>query len=173
MEEITEENIKKLIAKVPKDTGAIERLVLANDGTVQTLLSVLFNIPIKVEVIAQKEYSTYIIRWAKLVAEYSPDIKFTVCLAESVVDKTTSYSGFINGLREKKMGVGQLLSSLHINTDRELLGFHSDDSNFSRTYSITSVKSDDVNERPINIIITEVFPKAAFRRIDDETLGTI
>ena len=160
MEEITESNIKKLIEMIPKNTDAIERLVLANDGAVQTLLSVLFSVPIKVEVISQKEFSTYIIRWAKLVAEYSPDVEFTVCLAESVIDKTTSYQGFINGLREKRMGIGQLISSLGLRTDRELLGFHSDDSNFSRTYAITSLKSDDINERPLNIIITEVFPKA-------------
>lgn len=165
-EEVTEENIKKLIDKLPKNTTAIERLVLANSGTVQTLLSVLFNVPIKVEVIAQKEFSTYIIRWVQLVAEYSPEIKITVCLAESVIDKTTSYQGFIIGIKERKLNIGQLISSLKITTERELLGFHADDSNFSRTYSITSVLNEDINTRPLNITITEVFQKSAFKRLE-------
>lgn len=166
MEEITTDNIKQLINKVPKNASAIERLVLANDGTVQTLLSVLFSVPIKVDVIAQKEYQTYIIRWSQLVAEYSPDIRFTVCLAESVIDKNTTYQGFLNGIREKHMGIGQLIASLGIKTNRDLLGFHSDDSNFSRTYNIHSIKNDDINERPLNVTITEVFSKSAFYKVD-------
>ena len=165
-EEVTEENIKKLINSIPKNTTAIEKLILANSGTVQTLLSILFDIPIKAEVIAQKEFSTYIIRWVQLVAEYSPETKFTVCLAESVIDKTTSYQGFISGIKEKKMNIGQLISSLKIITERELLGFHVDNSNFSRTYIITSVLSEDINTRPLNITITEVFQKSVFKRLE-------
>lgn len=164
-EEVTEENIKNLIDKIPKNTTPIEKLILANSGTVQTLLSVLFDVPIKVEVIAQKEFSTYIIRWVQLVAEYSPDVKLSVCLAESVIDKTTSYRGFVTGIKEKKMNIGQLMSSLKLTTERELLGFHADNSSFSRTYNITSIP-DDINVRPLNITITEVFQKEAFKRLE-------
>ncbi len=165
-EEVTEENIKKLIEKIPLDATPLEKVILANTGTVQTLLSVIFSTPVKVEVIAQKEFSTYIIRWVQLVAEYSPEVKITVCLAESVIDKTTSYQGFISGIREKRMNIGQLMSSLKLRTERELLGFHADNSSFSRTYNITTIPGEDINVRPLNITITEVFQKSTFKRLE-------
>jgi hypothetical protein len=168
MEEITTENIEKLIGKIPIEANAIERLVLGNDGTVQTLLSVLFGVPVKVEVISQIEMANCIVRWSKLVAEYSPDVKFVVCLAESIIDTTDTYNGFINGIKERKLGIGQLIAALGLKTNRVLLGFHSDDSNFSRTYSIVSSKTDDLDldKTKLNIIITEVFPKAVFMKSD-------
>lgn len=169
MEEVTEQNIKDLIGKMPKESNAIERLVLCNEGTVQTLLSVLFKVPIKVEVLSQIEESTYIIRWSRLIAEYSDELKIVVCLAESVIDKNTSYNGFINGIHEKNMGIGQLISAIKLRTNRTLLGFYSDNNSFARTYTIKSVVSDNlgsINERPLKITITETFLKEAFLRLD-------
>lgn len=164
MEEVTEENIKKLINKIPKDCDPLERVVLANEGTVQTLMSVLFGVPIKVEVISQIELSSVIVRWARLIADYGSGMVITVCLAESVIDKSTSYNGFMNGIREKNSGIGQLLSACCIKTTRELLGFYSDSSIFSRTYRISG--GDSRIEKEVSIIITEVFQKDAFKMLN-------
>lgn len=165
-EEVTEENIKKLIEKIPQDSTALERVILANSGTVQTLLSVLFGVPIKVEVISQIEKENYFVRWSKLVADFSPEIKFTVCLAESVISKDIIYKGFITGIRERTIGIGQLISALKIQTERKLLGFYNDSISFSRTYSIESINNNEIDKNQLYIIITEVFPKDVYKRLD-------
>lgn len=161
MKELNDENIKILIDKIPNESSSIEKLILANESTVTTLLSVLFGVPIKVEVISQIEHENYIIRWTKLIADYSPDVKFTVCLAESIIDKDNHYDGFINGIREKRWGIGQLIASIGLATERTLLGFYSDQNTFSRTYSIESLGS----AKPLKMTITEVFPKEAYEKL--------
>ena len=154
-EEVTEENIKKLLDKLPENLIVIEKLILCNEGTNQTLLSVLFGIPIRVEVISQVEFHGVIIRWVRLVAEYAPDNKVTVCLAESAI--YTELNGFKNGIREKHFGIGQLISALKLDTKRELLGLYSDENVFSRTYRLSTENGS------LNAIITEVFPKQPFK----------
>lgn len=166
MEEITEENIKELIKKIPADATALEKVILANTGTVQTLMSVVFGVPIKVEVIAQTESDGYIVRWAKLVANYGGGEVITVALAESIIDKKTDLNGFLTGIREKTMGIGQLLSACCIRTERTLLGFYCDKNVFSRTYNISTYGHDEKIGRDLNITITEVFQKDAFKRLE-------
>lgn len=163
MEEATEENIKELLKKIPENLSPLERLILSNEGTVQTFLSVLFKVPIKVVVLSQNDFDGVIIRWSKLVACYAPDNEVTVCLAESVI--STDINGFKNGIREKHFGIGQLISALGIITRRRLAGFYSDDTVFSRNYLI-----EDIGMTPpgnnIRIMITEVFPKEVFRKAE-------
>lgn len=162
-DEPTEENIKELLNKIPSDTSSVERVVLANPGTVQTLLSVLFKVPIKVIVLSQTEFEGVIIRWTKLVATYSPDIEATVCLAQSVI--SSDNPGFITGIREKKMGIGQLISAKGLATRRRIVNFYSDESVFSRVYAIEDVGMTEKGNF-IRIIITELFPKKAFEKIE-------
>ncbi len=166
MEEVTEANIKKLIEKIPADATPLEKVILANTGTVQTLMSVIFGVPIKVEVIAQTESNSYIVRWVRLLADYGGGEIITVALAESIIDKKTDLNGFLTGIREKNMGIGQLLSACCIRTERTLLGFYCDKNVFSRTYNISTYGSDADAGRQLNITITEVFQKSAFKRLE-------
>jgi len=167
MDEIThEDNIKTLIEKIPKDSTPLEKVILGNEGTVQTLLSIVFGVPIKIEVLSQIETETYVVRWVRLVADYGNNLVITVCLAESIIDKNNVFEGFLNGIREKNMGIGQLLSACGIRTVRELLGFYSDKSTFSRNYSISTYGYDIRAGRGFKIIITEVFQKDAFKRLE-------
>ena len=167
MEEIThKDNIKKLIEKIPQDSTPLEKIILANEGTVQTLMSVVFGVPIKIEVLSQIETETYIVRWVRLVADYGDNLTITVCLAESIIDKNDIFEGFLTGIREKSMGIGQLLSACGIRTQRELLGFYSDKNTFSRNYSISTYGYDIRAGRGFKIIITEVFQKSAFERLE-------
>lgn len=163
-EEPTEENLKQLIDRIPYQLSSLERLILCNEGTVQTLLSVLFMVPIKVEVILQKEIGSVLVRWARLVAEYAPDNIQTVCLAESIIDMKNSPDGFTNGIYEKHFGIGQLISALRIRTSRNFLGFYCDDTVFSRTYEIVGEKTDAWN-KSLSVIITEVFPKERYKKL--------
>lgn len=165
MEEVTEENIKKLLAKIPDSTSSVERLILCNEGTVQTLLSVLFKVPIRVEIISQVEHDHYMIRWTKLIAYHSVSNQQVVCLAQSVIDKENAFNGFLTGIREKKLGIGQLISAIEVETKRDILGFYSDSNIMSRTYTINTIPfiREIEEDKSIFVTITEVFPKEAFK----------
>ena len=159
-----EKKIGELLGKLDKyEMGTLERVILANDGTVQSLLSVVFRVPISVEVISQMELFGSIYRWVKLVANYNT-IERTVALAMSVVPIEGNSKDFIEGLKERKLGIGQLLSSLGFVTKRELQGFCSDDSTFARVYRITGNKiKEDVG---CDLLITEIFPRESYEKIE-------
>lgn len=159
------------------DLTPLERIILCNEGTVQSLLSMLFMVPVEVEVISQLEESGVIIRWTKLVANYAPDNRVTVCLAESVIPIEKNSTGFINGIREKQWGIGMLLEGVGVQTTREILGIYADEQIFSRTYRILGagripagvhVSSGIMQMRDdrADIIITEVFPKAVYKKLE-------
>lgn len=174
MDEITHEaNIKRLIEIIPKDSTPLEKVILGNEGTVQTLMSIVFGVPIKVEVLSQVEEDSYIVRWVRLVADYGSNEIITVCLAESVINKNTEFNGFLTGIREMNMGIGQLLSSCGIKTERELIGFYSDRSSFARTYRIKTSGMNAKAGRELSIIITEVFQKDSFKRLQNDRKNII
>lgn len=164
LEEISTESIKNMLKKIPDNLSPVERLILANESTVQTLLSVLFKVPVEVEILDQidtQSNPSVIIRWSKLVASYSPECKITVCLAQSVI--TSDNPGFMNGIREKMMGIGQLIAAKELVTRRRIRGFYTDENVFSRIYEIEDVSMTESGSH-ISCLITEVFPKEAFNK---------
>lgn len=167
---LEEKKLEELLGKLDKyGLSTIERLILANDGTVQSLLSVVFRTPIAVEVISQMELFGNIYRWVKLVARYNKTEDKTVCMAMSVIPVEENSKEFIAGLKEQKVGIGQLLSALNFVTKRELLGFYSDELTFARVYRITGNRIKDIkvhecqqSEEKCDLLITEVFPKKLY-----------
>lgn len=156
-EEPTEENLKQLIDAIPGGLSPVERVLLCNYGTNQTLLSVLFEIPIRVTILSQHSFGDTIIRWAQLVAEYSPNNVVTVCLAESVIPKQKNPRGLLAALGEGKMGIGQVIQACQLKARREILGFFADDNIIARTYTLTG---------DVEILITEIFPREAIRKAE-------
>jgi chorismate-pyruvate lyase len=161
--------IQKLIDKLSKyELTPLERVILANDATVQSLLSVIFRIPVQVEVIAQVELNRNIYRWVRLVADYSEAGKITTCLAMSIIPTGLNDFQFVEGIRDKQKGIGQLLSELDFKIKREILGFYADETVFSRTYRITGSRITEYNrEEKCDILITEVFPRSVFRKVEE------
>lgn len=147
MEEITEKSINKLLLSLPDGLSAIERAILANEGTVQSFLSVLCNTPVKVEVISQRDYPGIIVRWAKLIIEDSKGVQTVVCLAESIITKDEN-ENLTTMIKGGQKGIGQIIKELGLQTTRRLEGFHNDAETFARTYTI---------QGECNIVITEVF----------------
>ena len=147
MEEITEDSINKLLLSLPDGLNAIERAILANEGTVQSFLSVLCSTPVKVEVISQRDYPGIIVRWAKLITEDSRGVQTVVCLAESIITKNEN-ENLITMIKGGQKGIGQIIKELGLQTTRRLEGFHNDAETFARTYTI---------QGECNIVITEVF----------------
>lgn len=147
MEEVNGDSINKLLESLPDKLKTVERMIMVNEGTVQTLLSVLCRTQVEVEVISQYEIADVIIRWSKLVAVYEDGRQVVVCLAESIIP-TSSSPDFITMINDREKGIGQIIKAIGLQTSRSIKGFHADDKTFARTYSI---------EGDCNMVITEVF----------------
>ncbi|MDO9556064.1 MAG: hypothetical protein Q7J82_00565 [Coriobacteriia bacterium] len=169
IEEVTTLNIQSLIDKIPVNSderyrlSPLEKVILCNDGTVQTLLSVLFGVPIKVEVLHQEDLGLYILRQSQLIAEYAPDNIIQVCWAESMISKSGNPEGFITGIMERGMGIGQLITALGINTRRELKAMSCGRELFTRSYKIYNVGEKQPN---IDIMITEIFSRGVYKKLE-------
>jgi len=161
-EQPTEKNIQQLIDKLPKDINPLERVILCHDGTVQTLLSVLFGVPVKVEVLSQQELPDIgILRWTKLVAVYPltdmifPGNEVTACLAESIIPFKNNPEGFLTAIREQSMGIGQILKATGLKQERHVFGLYADENVIARNYHISG---------DVEMIITETFPREAIKK---------
>ena len=146
MEEVNREKINGLLKSLPNNISAIERMIMANEGTVQTFLSVLCGYPIEVEVISQKQFGGNIIRWSKLILKEETGAP-TICLAESIIP-ISNQARFTSFIGERELGIGQIIKLLNLNTSRRIKGFHSDSKTIARTYVI---------EGDCDIMITESF----------------
>jgi chorismate-pyruvate lyase len=145
----------------PQSRGScFERILLSTQGTVQTLLGVIFGYPVSVEVISQLNYDTVLVRWVRLYAE-DPD-PFTIALAQSVIPYDTNRVDFIGKMSDKELGIGQVLQVLDITTNREILGVHVDERTIARSYKIIGDE--------INILITESFPREIFNGRHNSTI---
>lgn len=159
-EEVSQDGIQHLLDKLPLNLTPIERVLLCNDGTNQTLLSVLFQMPIKVEVLSQPDFAPYkvIIRWTKLVAEYSDDNKATVCLAESVIPLESNSEWLITAIGQKQLGIGQILKEMNKSYERRIIGLYADENVVARNYRIIG--------EGIDFVITETFPRQALKKAE-------
>ena len=135
------------------DLSTVERIILASTGTVQDLLSVIFGVPVRVEVISQLNYDTVLVRWAKLIAD-DPE-PLTVALAESVIPYRKNNPEFIGAMGDRDIGIGYAINRLGITTERHILGVTTNDDTFARTYQIRG----DM----IDVLITESFNRELYR----------
>lgn len=148
----------------------IERVILCNDGTVQKLLSIIFHAPIKVDVIDQIERivdgDTIIERKTHLIADRAssgfPNKDIVVCKAFSTINVSECPEGFINGIRERHFGIGQLLAAIGFRTSRSILSMGTSKDKFVREYSIDSV---GVRDPPLHVVIMESFDKSVYEKV--------
>lgn len=161
-EEVNKDGIHNLLNMIPSDLNGLERAVVCNDGTVQTMLSAIFYAPVKVNVVNQHETDTEIIRAVELVAVHSIDHEFVVCRASSVIQKKGLTPGFLTGIREHNMGIGQLISSIGINTNRRIISMDSSKNYFERQYEIKEIPVAPYIRDILNITIIETFPRELY-----------
>ncbi len=133
----------------PYQLSVGERILLSTKGTVQTLLSIIHDTPVHVDVISQLNYDTVLVRWVKLYTD-DPDMS-TVALAESVIPYEKNRPDFIGKMSDRELGIGQVLTALGVQTKRNILGIHVDSHTIARSYKIFGDQ--------IDILITETFPR--------------
>ena len=153
----TNDNVanEALLESLPEGLTAVERIIMANEGTVQTLLSLLCGVPVTVTVISQLAQANIIIRWSKLVICGEHPAERTVCLAESIISESNP-EGFLSMINEKQMGIGQIIKRIGLQTSRVIHGYHIDASTIARTYSIRG---------DCQAVITEVFDRRTIMRV--------
>ena len=143
----------------------IEKLILANKGTVQDFLGLLFETKVEVEVLSQHEEFGTIVRWVRLHGEINT-IDTTLCLASSVISVTQNTQGMITGIRERNWGIGQIIDSTGMNTRRTIYEAFVDENTFARNYLIRDIESDPIgveSNRKIHLVITEIFPRKLYQ----------
>ncbi|MDP2954506.1 MAG: hypothetical protein Q8O76_14480 [Chloroflexota bacterium] len=133
-----EMDLKALVAKFKdKQLSLVERVILSNDGTNVTLLSVIFQTPVQVRVVDQIEHSDRIVRVVDLETENQ-----VVGRARSTIPKGSVTGGdapanspeVLGLVREKALGLGHIATRLGIRTERTLVSFGADELLFWRIY---------------------------------------
>ncbi len=148
--EATGTNISQLLRAMPPGISPVERLILCSHGMVQTNLSTLFRVPVRVEVISQEQSSNEISRQVRLVAQY-PHKQVTVCTAQSIIPIHSNNKEFINAINEKKLGIGEILKAMGQQYERHISAIYANEHEISRDYTITGYN--------LHLSITEVFPR--------------
>jgi len=129
-----------------------EQVILGHFGTVQTLLSLIFETPANVMNIQMTVYSLSIHRSVDLVAG-----EWTVCHATSKIPRDLNSKTVLHHVSEGKLGLGQIVVTLGIPNTRRLIEVGRDKHAFWRTYAIEG--------HSLYIEITENFPRPPFEAI--------
>jgi len=128
-----------------------EQIILANYGTNQTLLTLIFGTPCEVTVIKQKDRGDDYIRLVHIIGDGE-----ILCHASTVIPKARNRPDVLEDILAKKLGLGQIVVTHDIPNHRKLLNIGHDRTAFWRTYAL---------EGPdLYLEITEKFPMAPFER---------
>lgn len=129
-----------------------EQVILGNFGTVQTLLSLIFNVPVNVQLIDQKENTGVITRRVKLVAGQA-----TVAYATSHIPRSCNDKDVIQDIIAGTLGLGQIVVKHKIPNSRTLLSVGRDKAGFWRDYKIEGPK--------LHLEIGEWFPRKVYEKV--------
>lgn len=131
-------DLKALVGKfMDKQFSLVERVLLSNDGTNVTLLSVIFETPIQVRVVDQIEHPDRIVRLVDLETETLVVGRARSHIPKGLVtggDKPFNSPEVLELVREKSLGLGHIATRLGIRTERTLVNFGADELSFWRTY---------------------------------------
>ncbi len=164
MEEI---DLKALVQRF--DQGGFERgerIILGHFGTVQTLLSLIFNEPVRVDLRKQEKRDgcsipisqgstlnrAHIMRFVRLMVG-----ERVVGSAISHIPLEDNRQDVLTELWCSNLGLGQIILKSGIPNKRILNDVARDDDAFSRTYTISGPQ--------MNIIIRECFPRQPFEDV--------
>lgn len=130
-----------------------EQVVLANFGTNQTMLSLIFGIPNRIKLVDQRERDGEINRSVEL---WCGDV--LCCYANTVIPKDRNRRDVLQDISAGSMGLGQIVVSHNLPNQRNLLDVGRDKSGFWRTYAIEGPE--------VYLRIHEYFPRQPFIDVD-------
>jgi hypothetical protein len=179
MEELDIEGALKRLG--PYGLRPIERVLAGHTGTVQLLLSLLFNEPVDVVLIGQTELDGVIhheihrevsLRLRKRDPQWGSELGDEVCRAETVIDTQRNAPEVLEHVREGKLGIGQIAVLLHVPVTRTINTIEVTPGAIRRQYTMENLGQwhRGACGRPaapaLHYVITEVFPRELFRKIE-------
>ncbi len=108
-----------------------EQVILANFGTNQTMLSIIFGLPNKLRLVDHKEKDGVMIRCVNLYC--GEDL---VCIANSTIPIDKNLAGVCSDIAGGSLGLGQIVVKYNLPNKRVLLDIGRDRTSFWRTYTI-------------------------------------
>jgi hypothetical protein len=107
----------------------LERIILSHDGTVQALLSIIWQRPVQVRVLDQLDQGESLERLVDLEAG-----DLVVARARSIIPLAKNSLEVVDRIRSKALGLGQIAAALGQNPQRVVLGHWADGDTFWRLY---------------------------------------
>lgn len=129
-----------------------EQVILGHFGTVQTLLSLIFGVPVKVDLIQQSEKEHTIKRTVNLVCREQ-----VVALAVTQIPTGLNHPEVLLDITAGKLGLGQIVVLHQIPNKRNLISVGRDEGGFWRSYTIEGPQ--------LFLEISEFFPRLPFEEI--------
>ena len=129
-----------------------ERAILGHFGTVQTLLTLIFNAPVTVHLVEQKRHQGNIMRSVSLMAGDR-----TVCEALSHIPEDRNLPEVLRDIWAGNMGLGQIISLHALPNKHKLIMVGRDEVSFYRRYNISGMGLD--------LDIYESFPRQPFVKV--------
>lgn len=130
-----------------------EQVILANFGTNQTLLSLIFGVPNRVQLVDQRERDGQIYRQVHLLCGET-----IVCHANTNIPMDRNRGDVLQDISAGKLGLGQIVVVHSLPNKRTLIDIGRDRTGFWRTYAIEGPE--------IYLEIHEYFPRQPFIDVD-------
>jgi chorismate-pyruvate lyase len=111
------ERIAELEAKSGVKLGLAQKVLLAETGTVEQVLSILTNSTVRVEVVEQKENANTIIRKSVI----TNGAQNTLIKAHSKVFKRNLPAKVVSQIRHKELGIGTVIANSGLETFRRII----------------------------------------------------
>ena len=141
----------------PYGLNPIERVLAGHTGTVQLLLSLLFDEPVDVVLIGQGDY-----RSSEIQREVSLKLRHReveVCRAVSIIDLDRNDPFVLHHIREGQLGLGQIAVKYNVPIKRTINTIEVTKEQVSREYTMEGF---DPGHQFLHFVITEMFPRDAF-----------
>jgi len=124
--------LRELETKACIRLSLAERILLAEIGTVEQMLSIILDDTVTVKVIEQRECNGIIERIVNLVSEEP------VIVAKSTIDTTVLPEQVVEDIRAKRLGLGSILNRHRLETYRNILelGYEGSVDTVYRVYGI-------------------------------------
>lgn len=144
----------------PYGLGPIERVLAGHTGTVQLLLSLLFNEPVDVVLIGQREIESR----HEIQREVSLKLRHReteVCRAISSIDLERNSQVVLQYIREGRLGLGQIAVTCNVPIKRTINTIDVTEDQISREYTMEGLEPGRLFIH-LHFEITEMFPREMF-----------
>lgn len=125
--------LDKIEAIKGSQLSLIEKILLVETGSIEKMLSIMVNSEVNIKVVYQAECGNMIKR------EIIMDLKCNsnhMLYAKSIIYTNTLPSILVEKIKEKKSGIGKIISQLHLETFRQITHLGYESGNPSRFYNI-------------------------------------